>query len=391
MFTRCYSGTLIVITENDCTHMEPFSGTYLDHNATSPLRPEVAATMLETLGFPGNASSIHKAGRAARQRIEESRTSIARLVNAGEKDVIVFTSGATEANNLALKGAGVERVIVSAIEHPSVLATPNAEILPVLPSGIVDVAALDKMLAGNTAQTLVSVMLVNNETGVIQPVEEIVKIARKHSVLVHTDAVQAAGRLPIDMRALGADFLTLSAHKLAGPQGAGCLIIGNCLTVTPQLLGGNQEKNLRAGTENLAAIAGFGRAAELADIEKFRKLGVLRDRIEKEIMVLAPTVKIFGFGAPRVHNTTMFSLPGASSETQLIALDLAGICVSNGSACSSGTVKPSHVLKAMGATDAEAASSLRVSLGWNTTEKDVDYFLAKWTEMYNRMKSRLAS
>lgn len=371
--------------------MEPFSGTYLDHNATSPLRPEVAATMLETLGFPGNASSIHKAGRAARQRIEESRAAIARLVNASEKDVIVFTSGATEANNLALKGAGVERVIVSAIEHPSVLAVPGAEILPVLPSGIVDVAALDKMLQGNTAQTIVSVMLVNNETGVIQPVEEIVKIARKHSVLVHTDAVQAAGRLPIDMRALGADFLTLSAHKLAGPQGAGCLVIGNCLTVTPQLTGGNQEKNLRAGTENLAAIAGFGRAAELADIEKFRKLGVLRDRIEKEIMALVPTVKIFGFGAPRVHNTTMFSLPGASSETQLIALDLAGICVSNGSACSSGTVKPSHVLKAMGASDAEAASSLRVSLGWNTTEKDVDYFLAKWTEMYNRMKSRLAS
>ncbi|MCC7036502.1 MAG: aminotransferase class V-fold PLP-dependent enzyme, partial [Alphaproteobacteria bacterium] len=198
-----------------------------------------------------------------------------------------------------------------------------------------------------------------------------------------------AGRVPVDIQALGVDFLTLSAHKMGGPQGVGCLVIANCLNVAPQILGGNQEKNLRAGTENLAGIAGFGRAAELADIEKYHKLGVLRDRLERDLLALAPNLKIFGFDAPRVHNTSMFALPGASSETQLIALDLAGICVSNGSACSSGTVKISHVLKAMGATDAEAGSSLRVSLGWNTTEKDVDYFLTKWSEMYNRVKSRL--
>lgn len=372
--------------------MEPFNGTFLDHNATSPLKPGVREIMLETLGFPGNASSIHKAGREARKRIEEARAQIGKLVSVGPRDVIVFTSGATEANNLALRAAGVERFIASAIEHPSVLqALPEKDIIPVLPSGVIDVDALDKMLEGNTKQTLISVMLVNNETGVIQPLDKVVEIARKRGALVHTDAVQAAGRMPIDIQRIGADFLTLSAHKIGGPQGVGCLVIANCVVVTPQLLGGNQEKNLRAGTENLAGIMGFAKAAELVDIEKFHKLGVLRDRIEKELTAIAPTLKIFGMGAPRVHNTTMFALPGASSETQLIALDLAGICVSNGSACSSGTVKPSHVLKAMGASDAEAGSSLRVSLGWDTTEKDIDYFIAKWTVMYNRIKPRLTA
>lgn len=378
-----------MITESICTQMELFSGTYLDHNATSPLRPEVLSTMQELLGFPGNASSIHKAGREARKRIEDARAQIIKLVNAGPRDIVVFTSGATEANNLALRVTNIERVIASAIEHPSVLqAAPHAQIIPALPTGIIDLAALNKMLEGNTQQTLISVMMVNNETGVIQPVDEVVKIARKYGALVHTDAVQAAGRVPVDIQALGVDFLTLSAHKMGGPQGVGCLVIANCLNVAPLILGGNQEKNLRAGTENLAGIAGFGKAAELVDIEKYHKLGVLRDRLEKDLLALAPNLKIFGFDAPRVHNTSMFALPGASSETQLIALDLAGICVSNGSACSSGTVKISHVLKAMGATDAEAGSSLRVSLGWNTTEKDIDYFLAKWSEMYNRVKSR---
>jgi cysteine desulfurase len=372
--------------------MELFDGIYLDHNATSPAKPEVRESMLEWIGFPGNASSVHKAGRAARKRIEDSRGSLARLVNAGPKDIIVFTSGATEANNMVIAGCGMERVIISAIEHPSVLASaPGADIIPVVPSGVIDLAALDEMLEGNTRQTLISVMLVNNETGVIQPLEEVVKIARKRGALVHTDAVQAAGRIPLDMHKLGVDFLTLSAHKMGGPQGTGCLVVSNCAVVSPLLKGGNQEKSLRSGTENLAAIAGFGVAAELADVAAFQKLGALRDRLETELKALAPSLKIFGEGSPRVANTTMFALPGAPSESQLIALDLAGICVSNGSACSSGTVRPSHVLKAMGASDAEAASSLRVSLGWNSTAKDVEYFVRKWTEMYNRVKARLSA
>lgn len=372
--------------------METFTGTYLDYNATTPVKPEVRALMQEMLGFPGNASSIHKAGREARRRIEESRRTIAEFVKAGSRDIVVFTSGATEANNLALRGCGMERILVSSIEHPSVLqATDNAQIIPVLPNGLVDLAALDSMLGAAQAQTLVSVMLVNNETGVIQPIEEISKITRRHSALLHTDAVQAAGRLPLDIQKLGADFLTLSAHKMGGPQGAGCLVVANCVSVMPILRGGDQEKNFRAGTENLAAICGFAKAAEFVSLTDSRKLGVLRDKLEADLTALAPALKIFGFGAPRVHNTSMFALPGASSEMQLIALDLAGICVSNGSACSSGTVKPSHVLKAMGASDAECGSSLRVSLGWETTAKDVQYFTDKWAEMYARFKGRVSA
>lgn len=368
--------------------------TYLDHNATTPLKPAVRDIMLQKLSFPGNASAIHKAGRTARRDIEDARQKIARLVNAGPLAVIIFTSGATEANNLVLKGSGCERVLVSAIEHPSVLqARADKEIIPVLSNGIINLDALDKMLEGNNRSTLISVMLVNNETGIIQPLDRVMEIAKKRGALVHTDAVQAAGRLPLDLQKLGVDYLTLSAHKMGGPQGAGCLVMSNCVSVTPLLSGGNQEKNMRAGTENLAGIVGFGVAAELAvrDMAEFQKLTVLRDRVETELKKIAPAVRFFGQDLPRVVNTSMFSLPGVSSETQLIALDLAGICVSNGSACASGTVKASHVLKAMGVSEAEAGSSLRVSLGWNSTEKDVECFIQKWAEMYERVKSRVSA
>lgn len=367
---------------------------YLDHNATTPMKPAVRETMLEVLGFPGNASSVHKAGRDARRKIEDARASILKLVNAGPKAVLIFTSGATEANNLALKGAMVERVLVSAIEHPSVLYAHNgAEIIPVLPSGIVDLDALDRMLDGNTRQTLISVMLANNETGVIQPIGRVMEIAKRHGVLVHCDAVQAAGKIDVDLQKLGVDFLTLSAHKIGGPQGAGCLILSNCVSVSPQMRGGNQEKNMRGGTENLAGIVGFGKATELAakDLNDFQKLSSLRDKIEKGLKEIAPELVIFGTGSPRLTNTLMFAVEGMASETQMIALDLAGICVSNGSACSSGTVKASHVLKAMGVSETRAASSLRVSLGWNTAEEDVDFLIAKWEEMYKRIKERKAA
>ncbi len=367
---------------------------YLDHNATTPPKPEVCEIMLQTLKFPGNASAIHKAGREARRGIEAARQQVSRLVNAGPKAVIIFTSGATEANNLVLKGSGCERILASATEHPSVLkARPDIETIPVLPGGIIDLAALDRMLEGNDRATLISVMLVNNETGVIQPLDKVMEIAKRRGALVHTDAVQAAGRLPIDLQKLGVDYLTLTAHKIGGPQGTGCLVLSNCVSVTPLLSGGSQEKNMRAGTENVAGILGFGVAAELAarDMTAFRKLAALRDRIETELKKIAPAIRFFGADAPRVANTTLFALPGASSETQLIALDLAGICVSGGSACASGTVKASHVLKAMGVSDADAGAALRVSLGWNSTEKEVDYFISKWSEMYNRVKSRLSA
>jgi cysteine desulfurase len=366
-------------------------GVYLDHNATTPLLPAARAIMLEMLEFPGNASSVHKLGRESRRRIEQARAQIATLVNAASRAVIIFTSGATEANNLVIKGSGCERIIVSAIEHPSVLnAVSEKEIIPVLTNGVIDLAALENMLQKNDRSTLISVMQVNNETGSIQPIDEVVALAKKYGALVHTDAVQAAGRIAIDLQKTGIDFITLSAHKIGGLQGVGCLVLSNCVTVMPLMQGGNQEKNLRAGTENLAGICAFGAAADHStqSMQKYNKLSVLRDYIEVKIQGMAPETVIFGREVPRVANTSMFAVPGLPSETQLIALDLANIYVSNGSACSSGTVKSSHVLKAMGIEDALAGCALRVSLGWNTTQDDVDCFIEKWGEMYRRIQSR---
>lgn len=366
---------------------------YLDHNATTPIKPVARDAMLAVLDVPGNASAIHKAGRTARRVLEDARGTVARTFNLGARDIVVFTSGATEANNLVLRGCGMERLIVSAVEHPSVLETARAcgialDIVPVLPGGSVDLCALEKLLTGNTQQTLISIMLVNNETGVIQPLDQVVALARKYGALVHTDAVQAVGRLPLDVQKLGVDFVSLSGHKIGGPQGTGALIIANCAVIHPQITGGNQEKNLRAGTENLAAIAGLAAALGAIDLRAQETLAVWRDRIEQELSAAAPALRVFGHDAPRVANTSMLTLPGVSSETQLIALDLAGICVSNGSACSSGTVKASHVLRAMGADDAAAGASLRVSLGWNTTEDDVSRFIAAWLKMYERVKDK---
>lgn len=373
--------------------MAIFDGIYLDHNATTPVKPAAREAMMAALDLPGNASAIHKAGRTARRMLEDARASVMRALNLGARDIVVFTSGATEANNLVLRGSGLERLIVSASEHPSVLETARVcglalDVLPVLSSGVIDLAALEKLLQGNTQQTLISIMLVNNETGVIQPLDQVVALARKHGALVHTDAVQAVGRMAVDVQKLGVDFVSLSGHKIGAPQGAGALIIANCAVIHPQITGGNQEKNLRAGTENLPAIMGLAAALDALDIESASTLAAWRDRIESELSAAAPSLQVFGQSAPRVANTTMFALPGVSSETQLIALDLAGICVSNGSACSSGTVKASHVLRAMGADDAAAGSSLRVSLGWNTTQDDVARFIAAWLKMYERVKDK---
>lgn len=370
-----------------------FDGIYLDHNATTPIKPAVREAMLHALDLPGNASAVHKAGRSARRLLEEAREAILKTFNLAPRDVVVFTSGATEANNLALRGAGVERLIVSAIEHPSVLEAARAsgldlDIIPVLPSGVIDLAALEKLLYGNTRQTVVSVMLVNNETGVIQSLPEVVKLARQHGALVHTDAVQAVGRMMVDVQALGVDFLSLSGHKIGGPQGVGAMIVANCNAIKPLMYGGNQEKNLRAGTENIAGIAGLSAALMALDIPAFEKLAQLRDQLEQKLTAIDPAITIFGKDAPRVGNTTMFALQGVASETQLIALDLAGICVSNGSACSSGTVKASHVLRAMGVAESLAQCSLRISLGWNSSQGDIDAFVAAWEKMHARLKTR---
>jgi cysteine desulfurase len=357
---------------------------YLDYNATAPMKPAVKAAVLAALDLTGNPSSVHAFGRAARRAVEKARGDVAALVSAAPGDV-VFTSGATEANNMALRGV-CGRVLVSAIEHPSALAAVGeAEQIPVTPAGIVDLAALEALLASRPA-ALVSIMLVNSETGLIQPVAEAARLAKACGALMHCDATQAVGRIPVDMVALGLDLLTFSSHKIAGPPGAGALVVRPGLEVAPLLRGGAQESRRRAGTENVPAILGFGAAAALAasDLEAFAGLAMLRDGMEARLRQIASDLAILGEGGPRVANTSLVALPGLAAETQLMALDLAGIAVSTGSACSSGTVKPSHVLKAMGVADGIARSAIRVSLGWASEPGHIDRFVGAWTALYNR-------
>jgi cysteine desulfurase len=362
---------------------------YLDYNATAPLRPEAAALMQDLCLHPCNASAVHSFGRKGRKHIEEAREQIAALCNAPSTQVI-FNSGATEGNNTVLSHFKGERILVSNIEHPSVFEaakehTKNFETIPVTPDGVIDLAALEILLKKEKT-ALVSVMAVNNETGVIQPTKEISALAHKYGALYHCDGVQAAGRIPLSITDMGIDFLTLSAHKIGGPQGVGALVLGLC-GATPTLLhGGGQEKRARAGTENVAGIAAFGLAATLA---KNTNLAQWRDHLETELLKIAPQIILHGKNSPRVGNTSLFSLPGLSSETLLMAFDLEGAALSNGSACSSGRVEPSHVLKAMGIDDKTAKATLRVSMGWATQERDIELFLNIAAKILNRFKDKM--
>ena len=362
--------------------------TYLDWNATAPLRPEAVAAMSAALACGGNPSSIHRRGRAARRIVEQARTAVAGLVGAPSEGV-VFVSGGTEANHLALLGSGRERVLVSAVEHDSVLrALPKAERIPVDHDGVIVPAALDELLAADPRPALVSVMLANNETGVVQPVAAVAAIARAHGALFHCDAVQAAGKIPLDAAAIGADLLTLSAHKLGGPPGAGALVVTGDLDLAPLLRGGGQERGRRAGTENLPGIAGFAAAALAAkeEIAVYERVRMLRDGLEAGIAAVAPEAVILGAGAARLPNTAAIAMPGTAAETQIIALDLDGVMVSAGAACSSGKVGPSHVLAAMRVAPNLAAATIRVSLGWGSTEADVAHFLRAWAALYRRRR-----
>ena len=360
--------------------------TYLDYNATAPVRPAVIEAMREALGRVGNPSSVHRSGREARRALEQARAQVAAMVGVAPARV-VFTSGGTEANNQVLHGVPGP-VAVSAIEHDSVLAAaPDAVRLPVDAEGRIDLAALERELV-QTAPALVSVMLANNETGLVQPVREVVELAHRHGARVHCDAVQAGGKLVIDMDRLGVDFLTLSGHKFGGPQGVGALVLGEGLEPGPLLRGGGQERRWRPGTENLPGIVGFGRACELAmaDADWRQRTAALRDELEARLMALAPAARVFGRGAERLPNTSCITMPGVSNQTQLIEFDLAGIAISTGSACSSGKVGPSHVLAAMGVPPAEAASAIRISFGWASTAADVDHFVEVWARLYARTR-----
>jgi cysteine desulfurase len=354
---------------------------YLDYNATQPIKPAVRDAMIDVLAGPTNASSIHRQGQRARGLVEQARASVAALIGARPGE-IVFTSGATEANATALIGTGFRHVAVSAIEHPSIRAAMGAVVLPVDGNGIVLLDALDRVLAEIGEPALVSIMLANNETGVIQPVAEIARIVHAHGGLLHSDAAQAPGRIAVDVRTLGVDLLTLSAHKMGGPQGAGALYIRDGLELTPLLRGGGQETRRRGGTENVAAIVGFGVAADLAADSPH--LTALRDTMEARLAEAAPDIAVHGALVPRLGNTSCFGVPGLSAETALIALDLAGIAVSSGAACSSGAVEPSPVLLAMGVPEATAREAIRVSLGWATTAAEVDHLVESWTIVYRR-------
>ncbi|WJH42320.1 cysteine desulfurase [Aliirhizobium terrae] len=378
--------------------------TYLDWNATAPLSEPARIAMLDALALPGNASSVHAEGRSARTGVEKARRQVAALVGA-EPAHVTFTSGATEAANHVLTPdyrmgrapVAIGHLYVSAIEHPAIreggrFAAENVTEVPVTSFGTLDLSALEDLLARHdqaSGMPMVAVMLVNNETGIVQPVAEAAALAHKYRGLMVVDAVQAAGRLPLDIGALDADFLIISSHKIGGPKGVGALISrGEVLMPKPLIRGGGQEKGHRSGTENFHAIIGFGAAADVMsqDIEmRIGRIGALRDRLERSMKDVAPDVVIYGDELSRVANTSFFTLPGLKGETGQIAFDLEGVALSAGSACSSGKVGQSHVLTAMG-RDPDVGA-LRISLGPDTTEMDIDKAIAAFGKIAQRRKA----
>lgn len=383
---------------------------YCDHNATSPLRPESLAAMTHALGVSGNPSSVHANGRAARAIVDDAREKIAALVGA-KADQVIFTSGATEAASLALWGAvegaldqheadsktaRITRLFVSGIEHACIQATAariaedlpwiRLSHLPVTADGVLDIEALRVALREGKGRALVAVMAANNETGVIQPLEDVSRLCREADALLLVDAVPAAGKIALDFALC--DYMILSAHKMGGPQGVGALLVADGAPLRPQILGGGQQRGLRAGTENLAGIAGFGAAAHTlltADGERER-LAHLTDRFETALKKALPDVLIFGAGVSRLCSTSNFAIPGIASDTALIALDMDGVRMSAGSTCSSGKIAPSHVLTAMGVDADTSAAALRASFGWSNTNEDVQAAVESLVKLTERAR-----
>jgi len=376
---------------------------YFDHNATTPVDPTVVEAIARALsGTFGNASSVHHFGQQAKAVLDDARSAVASLISA-EPSEIVFTSGGTESDNFALRGVaealeptGRRHLIASSIEHEAVLVTLRAlarrgwrtTLLSVDQSGIVKPEALAEALTDETA--IVSVMHANNEIGTIQPIAELARLAHGRGALFHTDAVQSIGKIPVDVRALGLDLLSLSAHKFNGPKGVGALWIKRGARVTSVMTGGKHERNRRAGTENVPGIAGLGVAAQLAakklSSESVR-LAALRNRLEAEILQKVPGTAVNGVREPRVPNTTNISFDAIEAESLLIALDLEGVAVSTGSACSSGTLEPSHVLRAMGLPSPRTQNSIRMSLGAGNTDAEVDFVVSQLPAIVEKLRS----
>ncbi|MEO1135724.1 MAG: cysteine desulfurase family protein [Pseudomonadota bacterium] len=375
---------------------------YLDHNATAPVRPEVVDFVAAVMSKDGNSLSVHEEGRCANKLVEDARERVRALVNAPVNGVI-FTSGGTESIHYALHGAmaphNIKRIFVSAIEHSAVganAATTGAEIetIPALSNGIVDLGWLKTRLEGYDAERdggfIVCLMFANNETGVLQPVREAADITHVAGGLLFCDAAQAAGKVPVNFVMSGADILSLTGHKFGGPVGIGALIAGPNLPLEPVMRGGGHEQNRRAGTHNVPAIAGLGLASDMAkdSLARAGEIAALRDRMQDA--AVAAGAKIWGVGEERLPGTLCLSADGFSGATQMMTMDLAGISVSAGTACSSGKTKPSHVLTAMGASETQASSAIRVSLGWNSTAHDADAFIREWPKAYERIKARAA-
>lgn len=379
---------------------------YFDWNAGAPMRAAAKERLVDLLDRPGNGSSVHAEGRAARATIEAARRTVARLVGAEAKGV-TFCSGGTEAANTVLtpewtlfgKPHRFDRLLVSAVEHPAVarggrFPAGRVETLPVDGNGIVDLAFLERRLAELTTageRVLISVMAANNETGVIEPLADIVRIARPHGALVHSDAVQAVGRLPVDIEALGVDVMTLSAHKIGGGQGVGAIVRGrNGFAFAPLMTGGGQELWARAGTENVAAIGAFGVAADLAlaELDRMAEVAAVRDRLTATLRAIVPDMVVFGEAVPRLANTLFFAVPGVAAETAVIAFDLNGVALSSGSACSSGKVTASSVLAAMGVDPLLARGGLRISIGVETSEAEIEAFDLRARNVFSAMKKQ---
>jgi len=363
---------------------------YLDYNATTPIRQSVITAVAEAMAVSGNPSSVHRAGRGARAMVEKARAQVAGLVGARARDV-TFCSGGTEASNTVIRGAGAASLIISVIEHDCVRAAAAATGLPVFEipvdgDGVVDLTVLEHLLKKAPKPALVSVMMANNEMGAIQPITDIATLARENGARLHTDAVQAAGKITIDHALLGVDYLTLSAHKVGGPQGVGAIVSAPTAPLKALIAGGGQELSRRSGTENVAGIVGFGVAAldAMAELGMAVKLRNMRDRLEGEIKAHTNAAKIVAERVPRLANTSCIAMPGVKGETQVMHFDLSGICVSSGSACSSGKVKVSHVLNAMGYEVGLADSSVRISLGYKTSDSDIDRFIEAWKKLFER-------
>lgn len=367
---------------------------YLDYNATSPLRPGVKDAM-DALGCaPLNPASVHGFGRIAKKHLEDARTTIATALSAFPNEVL-FTGSASEANNMVIRGfANSHALLVSAVEHASVAKTTallGGAVIPVDETGVIKLDALEQQLKHLARPTLISVMFANNETGVIQPIAEVVSIARRYNALVHCDAVQGLGKVPLDWGLLGVDMLTICAHKAGGPTGIGALLIRSDLAIKPLITGGGQELGRRAGTYNIPAIVGFAQTVkETAHCSEAKNWLEWREYLAQTIQSIAPNAQIIGLNAPRLPQILCITMPGVKSETQLMNFDLAGFAVSAGSACSSGKVAASPTLLAMGIAPEIAESALRVSWGWATTREEIEQFAQSWTAIYQRLLRKAA-